>query len=526
MAALAAHEQAAQGVKTAVPSELNGNVRRTQAFQRRVSAAVTDKRVPVPSQGGNSDEAAFPNGIANFTKGLGHNQFGEVDPHSYALYQLAISTGQSSDFDAIPTGANTPLVDPQAGLAFDLEGVDVAQLEVPPAPAFSSAARAAEAVEVYWLAVARDVPFSQYGNEPTTEAAIEELNRLPAYAGPKDSGSVTAQSLFRGFTAGDQVGPYVSQLLLQPFSYGPMPLMGYKTDLPLGSGGADYLIDTTSWLKCENGQGPFANTNADPTLRYPRTGRDLAAYVHVDVLYQEYLNAALALVKMKAPLNSGNPYDNLKSETGFITFGLPHAQVLIAEVAARALKHVWYEKWFVQRLIRPEEFGGRLHFTLFGDKNYPIDPSVLNSQALKAIFQRNGTYLLPMAYPEGCPQHPSYPQAHATVAGACATVLKWFFSDSFVIPNPLVANEDGSGVTAYTGSDAGELTVGGEINKLASNVGLGRMFAGVHWRADYMQGLLLGEAAAISVLKDQEHLYSESFTGFTFTKFDGTTITV
>jgi membrane-associated phospholipid phosphatase len=305
-----------------------------------------------------------------------------------------------------------------------------------------------------------------------------------------------------------------------------MPFMGYKTDLPLGSGGADYLIDTTSWLKCENAQGPFANTNADPTLRYPRTGRDLAAYVHVDVLYQEYLNAALALVKMGAPLNSGNPYDNLKSETGFITFGLPHAQVLTAEAAARALKHVWYEKWFVQRLIRPEEFGGRLHFTLFGDKNYPIDPSVLNSQALKATFQRNGTYLLPMAYPEGCPQHPSYPQAHATVAGACATVLKWFFSDSFVIPNPLVANEDGSGVTAYAGSDAGELTVGGEINKLASNVGLGRMFAGVHWRADYMQGLLLGEAAAISVLKDQEHLYSESFTGFTFTKFDGTTITV
>ncbi|HKF30712.1 MAG TPA: hypothetical protein VKB29_15825 [Candidatus Binataceae bacterium] len=41
-----------------------------------------------------------------------------------------------------------------------------------------------------------------------------------------------------------------------------------------------------------------------------------------------------------------------------------------------------------------------------------------------------------------------------------------------------------------------------------------------------MQRLLPGEAAAISVLKDQEHLYGESFTGFTFTKFDGTTITV
>lgn len=63
---------------------------------------------------------------------------------------------------------------------------------------------------------------------------------------------------------------------------------------------------------------------------------------------------------------------------------------------------------------------------------------------------------------------------------------------------------------AATSIHPGWRTVGGEINKLASNVGLGRMFAGVHWRADYTQGLLLGEAAAISVLKDQENLYGES----------------
>jgi hypothetical protein len=51
------------------------------------------------------------------------------------------------------------------------------------------------------------------------------------------------------------------------------------------------------------------------------------------------------------------------------------------------------------------------------------------------------------------------------------------------------------------------------------------LFAGVHWRADYTQGLLLGEAAAISVLKDQENLCNDGFVGFTFTKFDGSKIT-
>ena len=124
------------------------------------------------------------------------------------------------------------------------------------------------------------------------------------------------------------------------------------------------------------------------------------------------------------------------------------------------------------------------------------------------------------------PQHPSYPQAHATIAGACATVLKWFFNETTPISNPVVASADGTTTVPYTGSDAGQMTVGGEINKLASNIALARMFAGVHWRTDYTEGLLLGEQGAISVLRDQRNLYNESFTSFTFTQFDGTQITI
>jgi hypothetical protein len=33
--------------------------------------------------------------------------------------------------------------------------------------------------------------------------------------------------------------------------------------------------------------------------------------------------------------------------------------------------------------------------------------------------------------------------------------------------------------------------------------GVGRNFAGIHWRADCQAGLLLGEAVAISLLRDQ-----------------------
>ena len=54
-----------------------------------------------------------------------------------------------------------------------------------------------------------------------------------------------------------------------------------------------------------------------------------------------------------------------------------------------------------------------------------------------------------MVYSEGCPTHPAYPAGHAAIAGACATALKAFFNESFVIPNPMMANPDGLSLVPY-----------------------------------------------------------------------------
>jgi len=51
-------------------------------------------------------------------------------------------------------------------------------------------------------------------------------------------------------------------------------------------------------------------------------------------------------------------------------------------------------------------------------------------------------------------------------------------------------------------------------------------FAGIDWRADYTESVKLGEALATSILRDQRACYNEAFSGFTFTKFDGTTVTI
>jgi len=51
--------------------------------------------------------------------------------------------------------------------------------------------------------------------------------------------------------------------------------------------------------------------------------------------------------------------------------------------------------------------------------------------------------------------------------GACITALKFFFDGNFVLPNPKVPSNDGTALNNYTGTDAGQLTVNGELHKLA-----------------------------------------------------------
>jgi hypothetical protein len=109
------------------------------------------------------------------------------------------------------------------------------------------------------------------------------------------------------------------------------------------------------------------------------------------------------------------------------------------------------------------------------------------------------------------------------VAGACVTVLKAFFDESYLVPETVTAAPDGRSLSPSAGPP---LTVGGELDKLASNIALGRDFAGVHWRSDSMEGLLLGESVALELLRERRLLPNETFTGFSLRRFDGERVTV
>jgi len=269
----------------------------------------------------------------------------------------------------------------------------------------------------------------------------------------------------------------------------------------------------------------------DPQLRYVYNGRTLAEWVHYDFLYEAFHNAALILLNQTPDtilnvnpyLNPANPYKTTKVETGFGTFGAPHVCCLLGTATQAALTAAWYQKWIVYRRLRPEQFGGRLHQTRVGAAQYPIHADLLNSAAVKNVYSANGTYLLPQAFAEGCPLHPSYPAGHATVSGACAVVLKAFFDERQILTNTVVASRDGLSLLPL---DNVGLTVGGEINKLAFNVAMGRNFAGIHYRSDAEASFRLGEDVAIAILQDLVSTYNENFSGFRFTRMDGTPVTV
>jgi hypothetical protein len=216
------------------------------------------------------------------------------------------------------------------------------------------------------------------------------------------------------------------------------------------------------------------------------------------------------------------PYTRSSTQEGFATFGGPHLLSLVTEVATRALKAVWFEKWLVHRRLRPEAMGGLAHQELANIARRPLHSDVLQAGGPLKAFQSHGTYLLPQAYAEGCPLHPSYGSGHATVAGACVTILKAWFDESFVLPDPVIADRTGVLLERYSGP---ELTVGNELNKLAANIATGRNAAGIHYRSDYWEAVRLGEQIALTILEEQGLTYNEKPT-FTLRLFDGSSVTI
>jgi hypothetical protein len=516
-----------------MPSGLDPRIQ--QAFARRFNTATWQAGIAVPPHTTNDDEQKYADKCGTYTKCVKQASPGKVDLKAFKAFRHALDTGGYNNFEAVPLGGSRTLNGPMGAYAYTLCGSDSDQFGdapskenqethhvVPPAPALASPQYATELIELYWGSLLRDVPFTEYSQSKLAHDAAAELSTAAEYAGPTDHGKVTPELLFRGKFHGETIGPYISQFLITPTVLGALPVdQRYITYLP----GFDYMTDLASWADVQNGISTGIQNQPDPTLRYLHDGRGLAAWTHVDVLFQAYFTAFLVLQSIGTPLNPGVPYSTSKTQNGFGTFGGPDFAATLGTVAKIALNEVWYQKWPIHLRHRPESGGGLVQ--LIHDKvkfDGSPDAAVFKSHALKQSYERYGGYLLSQAFPEGSPAHPAYPTGHGTVAGACITILKFFFNGEYPFPNPRVPSSDGTALEPWEGP--GPLTINGELHKLAHNISFGHgIHAGIHWRSDSDVSIQLGEAVALSVLRDMACTYAEPFS-ITITKLDGAKATI
>lgn len=491
--------------------------RKQLAYQVRVDAAFDQYSKQVPCHLNNGDEQRYAGQgyFSQYSKLLSHDSLGHVNSTSYLLLVNAGQSGLPSDWDKVPLapGAVRKLTNPQGSNTFQFIGADSHSHDVPPAPRFDSAEQAADMIEDYWMALLRDVPFANYSTDSLVAQAVIDMNQLSGYTGPKP---VTPQNLFRGNTAGALTGPYISQFMYLSYAMG-AHTMDQKMHRYMP--GINFATSFSEFLNLQNGAAPSGILTTDSVARYIRTGRDLATFVHNDILFQASFEALMVLQTIGAPLKPSIPYQTSSlNQMGFVNFGGPMLAELPGMAATAALKAAWHNKWKVSRRLRPEVFAARVDRHLRGFYTYPLHPEVLNSSSLPLLNATYGSYLLPGAYPEMSPAHPSFCAGHQTTASATVSMLRAMFQENWIIPNPVMPSADGLTLVPYVGPP---LTVGGELAKLAENIGLGRDFAAVHFRSDSNASIKLGEAVAKSILRDLHNLFSEPLEKFSFVDREG-----
>lgn len=542
---------------------------RPEAYQARQLCAY-NQNYNVPnydvSKENNGDQESVADFAAMFTKTFGHdattsapNAQGQL---SYETLVKAVNNGKQATYDQIVRAYPNArlLVNPQSSAAWSLCGRDSSLVPFALPPTLDSRWAACEMAEVYLMAICRDVHFSDYGTglntdvdpvdgQSITNKAAAVLTAYGAdYKGPTNGGVVDASVLFRGDAAGCLVGPYVSQFMWLDIYRLNQPLLTIQQYIPI-AGTREFGVPWDDFIDIQDGLVPQPYVPSDFSgQRYSIDGRDIGTWVHNDLPIDSYAQAYNILLNNGFAMAPNLPYYNgsMPNEDAFCTMGPPDVSYLIGAICLHALKHAWAHKWRAGRRLRPEAMAGLAHrVVLTGTNPYGLQSDLFATlggvNVMDWTLQQNSaqspgdpayqTYLLGLMYPEGSPTHPSYPAGHAVVAGAATTVIKALVDDTALFkdfatpmkPNP--ANP--TTLLALSGEGEDVMTVGGELDKLASDSALARNFAGVHYRADGDYGIQLGETIALFFLQDWARTYAEqNFTGFELTKRDGTRVRI
>lgn len=466
----------------------------------------------------------------SFHKGLEHNGTDGrlISNNQYEKMVESIMNNNQELLQSIQIMNHGKLVNPLASLSIPLIGAPPCLLNIPDFPELSSDLAATELVELYAMVVARDIPFIDWA----TDAVIAGV-----------MGKIGVGNVGTLFNIGINYGPYISQFLFLDITCGglvyPQKYLSPPTRA-IGQGGwgrVEWGISKGETIDIQNLK--FLPLPVYTDHKYIYNGRTLAEAVHNDTAYQFYYQAAIILNNMGIGPNPGIP--NFVNQASFITGSAgPSVQCALATVTELALKHAWFWKWQKFRRLRPETMALWVDNILGGQvsnlHNYDISNVVLSNGILADINSINvawggSGYCIPLAYREGSPLHSAYPAGHSVIAGAAVTILKIFYDcEQPWTKIPVIADSLGNGLINYSGPDAINMTINGELNKLAYNVSMGRGWAGIHYRTDMIYGLKLGEQIAIEYMNDILSTWVENYENtppiITFRGFDNKYITI
>lgn len=229
-----------------------------------------------------------------------------------------------------------------------------------------------------------------------------------------------------------------------------------------------YGLSEEEYLKIQNGGVVKEIGTQKP--KSIKTYGDLAAFVHndKDQLYQHMY----FLFRSKTGHHPQFHSDNNDAFHNFVN-SAPYACYLMSKVLYDSLRFAWVSK-YKYMMIRPEVYGNILEVTPERLSNADY---IKESEVGKKYYEKFKTFRLALAYPEGSPQHPSYPQGHQSVSTGQAIVLKYLLDTDQEIKE------------GYTVQD--------EINKMMDVVALGRVVAGVHYHCDYYDVIKAAEKNAV-----------------------------
>ena len=442
----------------------------------------------------NGDIHTVPDYLGCMTKGIKHDKKGGVDKVEYQKL-LDYCAGDASKLAELKMGGKLKTMNPSSIYTVDSIGMPKESFWLPASPSIKSLSGAADLIEVYAMALARDIPFSEWKESNVIQWLAKGLSQLSEYWGPKKCGEVTADNIFRGETKGDLIGWYVSQFLYLDVKQGNQK---YDQKIFVYLPGQDYLIDYETAKKAQEGYYGVEPTPVLEKKRYIITLRDGASYIHNDYPGQCAQAAALILLSLGCPIT---PQPKSSNELYINDLSIVDLNDLIFRAAKLSMAAAWFQK-YNQLKLRPEAYALLVEEAKrTGCNPCDLPDELLNHPILNKIKARYGSYCLPQAYTEGSPTHPSYPSGHATWAGATITIVKAFFDGDFEI-DAYGPNCDGSKLVPL----GYKVKVNDELDKLASNAGTFRNVAGIHYRSDTL-GIYLGEAVAIELLEEAVQRY-------------------